>query len=55
LRGDGRWTEEGVGFVEFRVAGILEIPKHEWNCAEKEKKKRRTYQMMIWLKGMVNK
>jgi hypothetical protein len=40
--------------VEFRVAGILEIPKHEWNCAEKKKKKR-TYQMMVWLKGMVNK
>jgi hypothetical protein len=36
---DGRWTEDVVDFVGFRVAGILEIPKHERNCAEKNKKK----------------
>jgi hypothetical protein len=38
LCGDGRWTEDGAGFVDFKAvgAGILKISKYEW---AKQKKK----------------
>jgi hypothetical protein len=31
LRGDERWVEDDIGFVDFKVvgAGILKISKHE--------------------------
>jgi hypothetical protein len=41
LRVDGRWTEDGAGFVDFREvgAGILEIWKYEQICVKERGKK----------------